>query len=140
MCTCMSNCIRIWLACGSLWDRFGDTFGGFRDHFGSLWGHFWSFWGNFKVTLGHFGSFWGRFGAESGSDPVLDGSMCKSNMFCRGFFISKRSANQRKPAELSANQRNAAQTSGTQRRAVPFSINLSIHLISFSLSIYLSIY
>ena len=34
MCTCMSNCIRIWVACGSLWDRFGDTLGGFWGHGG----------------------------------------------------------------------------------------------------------
>ena len=64
---------------------------------GALWGHFGSFWGRF-------GSSWGHFGVTLGSDPVLDGSIWKSNAFCSGFCISKRSTNQRDPAHLTAAQ------------------------------------
>ena len=39
------------------------------------------------------------------SDPILDGSMCESNTFCRAICISKQSGTQRNPAEISGNQR-----------------------------------
>ena len=72
-------------------------------HFHALWGHFGSLW----VALG---SLWGRFGAESGSDPILGGSICKSHLFCRAVCISKKSGTRRKSAQISANQRKSAQT------------------------------
>ena len=68
--------------------------------------------------------------AKSGSDPIFGGSMCKSNTFCR----VKRTSQQSRP------HRDSAQPTAPHRRATPFSINLSIHLISSSLSIDLSIY
>ena len=65
-----------------------------------------------------------------GSDPILGGSMCRNHTFCRVKRTSQRSANHRTSPEIT----------GNRIRATPFSINLSIHLISSSLSIYLSIY
>ena len=61
--------------------------------------------------------------AFAGSDPILDGSMCENNTFCRAICISKHSGTQRK----------SAQPSAPHRRATPFSMNLSIHVISSSL-------
>ena len=40
----------------------------------------------------------------------------------------------------SANQRKPAETTANRNRAIPFSINLSIHLISSSLPIYVCFY
>ena len=51
-----------------------------------------------KICSNWVGPAWiGPVRAESGSDPILDGSMCESNMFCRGFCISKKSGTRRNP-------------------------------------------
>ena len=62
-----------------------------RMRFGCILGPLWGILGSLWVTLGH-------LGVALGSIWILDGSMCKSNMFCRVVFASRRSGTHRKPA------------------------------------------
>ena len=67
-------------------------------HFHALWGRL----GHSGVTLG---SLWGRFGAESGSDPILGGSICRNHMFRRAVCMSQRSGPHRTSPQIIANRR-----------------------------------
>ena len=68
-----------------------------RMRFGCILGPLWGILGSLWVTLGH-------LGVALGSIWNLDGSMCKSNMFCRAVCTSRPSATHRDSPGISSGQ------------------------------------
>ena len=123
---------------GVTWEPLGSHIGTLGGHFGSLRSDSGALWNHFGALWGHFGSSWGHFGATLGPDPVLDGPMCKSNTFCGGFFISKRSANHRKPSQIIVNHPDPSR-GGRSCLSIGYSKCVTLFFLSIYLSIYLSI-